>query len=108
MPLGISNTPRKFQSNATSADAGLSETELLNSTCHHVILGDPGAGKSTAVKRLARHILLEEGSGKDQWQIPIVVRLREVDTDLPISAAISFCLGVRYEVKHHHPTETAE
>ena len=76
--LSIYPEPRKLLS--VTSKKLKSEDDLLQEEFHIVLLGEPGSGKTTTVKRLARKILLEAPkSKKDLFQIPLVIRLRELD-----------------------------
>ena len=59
VPLSLFLEPRKFRSVTDQASKKQSENSLLLDTENYVLLGDPGAGKTTTLKRLARKIILE-------------------------------------------------
>src|SRR6185436_2311188 len=71
------------------------------SDSNFLILGAPGSGKTTTLKRLARLVLLKPpASGLDRCQYPIVIRLREVSPPLlSIHQLIADELGIRYHTK---------
>ena len=80
VPLKFDEIPRRFK-NSQSKVKTLSETDLLNSHFNYLLLGDPGSGKTTTIKRLARKLLMEESSGsEDIYQYPLVVRLRDLES----------------------------
>lgn len=79
VPLLIDDLPRRFSTDRHKG-ATLSEHDLLRSEGNHAILGDPGAGKTTTIKRLAT-LLLSTGpiSKSDRWAYPVLVVIREHD-----------------------------
>lgn len=81
VPLDIRDLPRRFQS-GTAAGAQLREVDLLTTAANFALLGDPGAGKTTTIKRLARQMLSEPpASEEDVWAFPVLVMCRERDWD---------------------------
>ena len=96
--IGLSTAlPRKLQKWHTRADK-YSERELLTATGHYLLLGDPGAGKTTTLKRLVRTFLQQSPlSDADQIQYPIVVRLRELDAAQWLEEALCRAVGLKYE-----------
>jgi NACHT domain len=77
IPLTLGTIPRRFKTSNTKVKRGLDETALLNSAFHYVILGDPGAGKTTTLKRIVNTFASEPVGEMDIYQLPVVVRLRE-------------------------------
>lgn len=103
VPLTFSATPRKFRRTDARGPA-VSEEDLLGDK-HLLILGPPGAGKTTTLKRLCRKLLTESPSRtEDQSQVPVVVRLRTFNTSeqiaKPLLRSIAVELGLQiYEVE---------
>lgn len=107
--LNVNSIPRKFRGNRSATIK--SETSLLESPYHYMLLGDPGSGKTTTIKRLARRLLLEDSNSTyDTYQYPLVIRLREIDTTLPFVATIANTLGLKYKTKeskiHNNASDT--
>ena len=84
--LSFSAVPRRFRGGAGNADL-LDEAELVTSGMSYLILGDPGSGKTTTIKRLILS-LFEESSlsaGNPDLRFPVLIVCRDVDwshTDL--------------------------
>jgi DNA polymerase III delta prime subunit len=70
--------PRKFR--AEGVNETVSEDYLLELNDNLLILGDPGAGKTTTLKRIARKLLINEPLHEnDQYQYPILIKLRDIE-----------------------------
>jgi len=74
--LNLSLIPRRWQFGPTE-QAILTVTDLLDVQDHTVILGDPGAGKTTSLKQISRLLLIRRDHTKNA-PFPIVIRLREL------------------------------
>ncbi len=107
IPLLIDTLPRKFKGDGSGSER-IGEHSLLADHANYLILGDPGSGKTTALKRLANSIIL--GDKQDSpWQFPLVIRLRSVNTESPIEATVANTLGIGYSHdKDALPQETKE
>jgi hypothetical protein len=77
--LNLSDLPRRFRL-ADSAGDTIGERELLGVGQNIALLGDPGAGKTTTLKRLAQELLTGPLPGEgDLWGFPILVVCRDID-----------------------------
>jgi predicted NACHT family NTPase len=74
----------------------ISEDEILNSGDNILLIGAPGAGKTTTLKRLIIKYLTEI-SAYDKSGFPILVRLRDIPTDATLSKYILDMFGIKYE-----------
>ena len=93
--LKMATIPRRFRGPNKTASP-LDEGALLCGATHYMLLGDPGAGKTTTLKRLSRTLLLSEPlSDSDTWQYPIVIRFRDLESGIVQSLADIF--GIRYK-----------
>jgi hypothetical protein len=81
MPLQLSDLPRRFRDpDNAEDDAGttLSEDDLLTDPSPILLLGDPGAGKTTTVRRLANRLLYAVPGAEDgDWSLPVVLVCRD-------------------------------
>lgn len=109
--LHISTTPRRFATK--SRDNDWDEDKILLTPKHVLLIGDPGAGKSTTLKRLCRKLLLEgETHSDDHLQFPIVIRLRQAPLNESVYQWLAASLGLSWkeqEVKKdddHAPNKT--
>ncbi len=94
--LTLDTVPRKFRGPRVTEKVG--ESHILNDDCNYLLLGDPGSGKTTTVKRLVRRLLTtESASDGDRWQYPLVVRLRDLSGEIPLTVVIADILGLKYE-----------
>jgi predicted NACHT family NTPase len=69
VPLNVASIPRRFR----APDAGftkLAEIFLLESPPNFLVLGDPGSGKTTTLKRLAKRLLTQPPSNTKEIPQP--------------------------------------
>ena len=83
----------------------ISENDLLRDPHAYLITGEPGGGKTTAIKRLAR-TLLQEPEHPEAWQYPIVVLLRDLPKKHSLIAHIGALLGLRFDIPLVEQIET--
>lgn len=76
----------------------LQEENLLTASDHSLILGDPGGGKTTAIKRICRLLLSDAGPSSDQWQYPILILLRNLPKRRGLICHVASLLGLLFEV----------
>lgn len=94
IPLRL-DVPRRFRP-LHKPTAARREDDLLSEPGHCVLLGAPGAGKTTALKRIARQMLTTPPAQRsDRFQYPVVLRLRELRAGETVSEAIANRLGLR-------------
>ncbi len=56
----------------------LNEVDILTTEAHVAVLGDPGAGKTTTLRRLAGWVALEPPAGSgDDWQYVVLIVCRD-------------------------------
>ncbi|MGF6856311.1 hypothetical protein [Paraburkholderia sp. CI3] len=94
--LNFSGTPRKFR-RAQQQKNILTELQLLEATSHALIIGPPGAGKTTTLKRLCRAVLADIRN-TTLPKTPVLVRLRECnrldDLQNPVLTMLADFLGL--------------
>ncbi|MDM0029306.1 metallophosphoesterase [Variovorax saccharolyticus] len=73
--LNFSLVPRKFRGPGVDSSE-VSESEIVTSAKSYVVLGQPGAGKTTTMKRLVRELLSTDSKG---GAVVIVIRLIRFD-----------------------------
>ncbi|TMO57108.1 NACHT domain-containing protein [Pseudoalteromonas phenolica] len=90
--------PRKFRNDTKNLIE--SETDLLSQQGHILILGAPGAGKTTTLKRLSREIFLNEPKDEgDELQLPLLIKLRNISGSIFTQIAKILGLKIREEKK---------
>jgi predicted NACHT family NTPase len=93
--LSLTSEPRRFRS-ASRTTPTKNEADLLLSSSHQVLLGDPGSGKTTTLKRLVGRMLAEDAVGTgDDYQFPLAIRLRRL-RDRSLFATLALELGIDY------------
>lgn len=96
--LTLDTVPRRFRDPRRETEK-LPEDTLISDRQHYALLGDPGSGKTTTLKRLARAVMFGEVHEESRrWQVPFVFLLRQVPSAEPIHKLIADSLGLRYEV----------
>lgn len=105
VPLKISTEPRRFR-NTTSNKDSATEEDVLRSSRSSIILGDPGAGKTTTLKRLARLVLTNESIGVgDYFQYPLLIRLKDT-SNKSLWVRLAEAIGIRFTWKQIGPLKT--
>jgi len=98
--LDLAFGARRFRPHKSQV-ASFHEDALLNDVKHYVMLGDPGSGKTTTIKRLARRLLyLPPTSSADIFQFPIVITVRDLVITRNLYATIATALGIIIETKY--------
>ncbi len=78
--IDISLMPRKTRIDVSENIEKIPCKELFtNANKHIVILGQPGAGKTTLMKFLCQSIMLDENFYPNLFKLPIIIRLRELE-----------------------------
>lgn len=90
---------RKFR--GTKASGGTrTEQAVIDEKSHILLIGDPGAGKTTSLKRLARNLFQEPDNGEGETsQLPILIRLKEINEYQDIRQLLAEILGFRIQSK---------
>lgn len=83
----------RSQSDPSEDVRSIRVSDLPDLRGHHVLLGDPGAGKTTALKQVAAK-LLQRSAQDPKAPIPILIRLRELGTRDRLTSTIRAILGI--------------
>ncbi len=98
LELNISFNVRKFMGFKYIKDKYvITEEELLNSHENYLILGDPGAGKTTTLRRIIRKNIFQPKNNK--YPFIILIRLKELTPINTISKKICEIMGINYTSK---------
>lgn len=96
--LKIDTLPRKFRG-PKKASPRIGEADLLTDNHNYILLGDPGSGKTTTLKRLAVRMLFEEPLKGDVWQFPIVIRIKDLENEISFIEYLANTLGIPFRHK---------
>jgi NACHT domain-containing protein len=97
VPLSF-EIPRQFRG-LRRPETQLSERDVLSRPNHILLLGGPGYGKTTTLKRLSRLLLDEPSSnGEIDYQVPIVIRLRDLKHEYSLYDELVNILGLKAAV----------
>jgi DNA polymerase III delta prime subunit len=91
IPLTFAAVPRRFRA-GDAAGESIDERELISGPGNYLILGDPGSGKTTTIKRLVLSLFEESpvSDGNPDVAFPVLIVCRDIDwttTDLPSEIA---------------------
>jgi hypothetical protein len=95
----FASLPRKFA--GKSVTKPVTELHLISAADPYVLLGAPGAGKTTSLKRIARRLLTTAPRRvRDNAQYPIFVRLRELTRERNVVEILGSILGLTAHATH--------
>ncbi|WP_338302839.1 NACHT domain-containing protein [Erythrobacter sp. Dej080120_24] len=97
--LSITDRPRKFYSVDKRLNSAnfIEEDDLLSMSENFLILGDPGCGKTTLLKRITRSIITKgPKSDDDKIDAPIVVLARDLHQENSLVHKLASIFGVSF------------
>lgn len=95
--LRFSATPRRYRNKSAGKTEELTETSLLADARSTVVLGEPGAGKTTTLRRIALSMLTSSSaSDSDGYQFPVVILLREMAHERFLCEEIADVFGLAF------------
>ena len=96
--LDISYNVRRLTSKSPH-DSLIEEKDLVIDSSHFIILGDPGSGKSTTLKRLITYFFFSNNLNSTLYNYPLLVKFREIKVFQNIYTHICDILGINYETR---------
>lgn len=92
IPLRMIANQRRYRSGSDLRE--FSEADLVSSVDNILLLGDPGSGKTTTLKRWTQSQIFGESNGYNDPIVPLVIRLRDLSANESLVAAIARRLGL--------------
>lgn len=94
--------PRRIRMDANEQIASIPLREIFNDYHNHfVLLGHPGAGKTTSMKFLCQELFYNDDFQSERFSFPILIKLRDVNgkglTGSIVTNTILNLLGIRIE-----------
>jgi len=92
-------TPIRLEAEKQIESKTIPLSKIFDDLSHHlVIVGQPGAGKTTTMKMICQKVLFDESFYAERFNIPILIRLREISNDLNLYNQLFQAIGyVNYD-----------
>ena len=92
--LSYSSIPRRFVGQSSISKKIFTEYEVFENSNNYIILGNPGSGKTTTIKRFIRILINEEPlNNSDIYYTPIVIKLKDIKEFVNIHLLIAEIIG---------------
>ena len=92
--LQIKLTPRKWSAKLADKIETFTIKEIVNTTNNLVLLGNPGAGKTTTLKFLCNSLLFDEKNDFPYYKFPILIQLRTLEYEETIFDRLKTIFGI--------------
>jgi predicted NACHT family NTPase len=98
LELSITTNIRKLNAKEKAKDSLISEKDILSSNENILLLGDPGSGKTTTLKRITYKILYPDKDNNFlNSKFPLLLRLKDLKEGDSIFTKICDIVGISYE-----------
>ena len=97
IPLNISTTLKKLSAKFLDTSEEISEMEIVTDPDNYIIMGEPGAGKSTTLKRIARLVLLDGEKNEFTYNYPLLIILKDLQHGESLYKKIAEKIGIEYK-----------
>lgn len=99
IPLSLTDMPRRFRfvQDKKAAENVIEECQILQNGQSTLLLGDPGCGKTTTLKRLTHQLILGDSDQSTRHAIPLVLRFKELAQNSSIIEELANRLGLPVE-----------
>ncbi len=94
LDLTLTNSPKKLAKFKKKSIVNADSLAYLNN--HILVLGDPGSGKTTTLKRVVKKMFEDISSNGKYIKTPILFKLRETRLNEPLVVMLAKYLGVKY------------
>lgn len=94
-------TSKRFEPNSNTNKQqlpSLTLEDILTSSQHVVVLGQPGAGKTTTTKKICQYLLHEEPKYGEHYNFPVLIRLRELSSNESIVSYLIALFGFNVSI----------
>lgn len=94
--LNLSTQPRRFRTQTADSDVQINENDVLNDERNRIILGDPGSGKTTTIKRIVLELFASKKDRRGRGFFPLVVEARSAERGETFYEVVCRILDLEY------------